>query len=137
MRVRGVGREALDLSDLTAPPYQPLLFYPSEDAVELTREFLAGFDRPIHLIVPDGNWRQASKVHYRHPELASVPRVMIAAPNPSPYHLRKETTPEGMATLQAIACALGVIEGEAVGASLMNLYNEKLHRTLRARGVSL
>jgi hypothetical protein len=40
-----------------------------------------------------------------------------------------------MATLQAIAHALGVIEGEPVKAQLMRLYNAKLEQTLRARGL--
>jgi hypothetical protein len=43
--------------------------------------------------------------------------------------------PEGMATLEAIACAMGVIEGEAVKAALMKLYNAKLTATLVGRGV--
>ena len=135
MRVRGEGREPLDLSDLLTSDYNTLLFYPSEDAVELTAEMIAHDSRPVQLIVPDGNWRQASKVHIRHQELKSLPRVMIKAPNTDKYHLRAETTAEGMATLQAIACALGVIEGEAVKKELQNLYNLKLTRTLQGRGV--
>jgi DTW domain-containing protein YfiP len=39
-----------------------LLFYPSEDAVELDKELVAQDQKPIQLIVPDGTWRQASKV---------------------------------------------------------------------------
>src|SRR5207253_8194346 len=37
---------------------QPVLLYPAEDAVPLPE---LRFDRPVTLIVPDGNWRQASK----------------------------------------------------------------------------
>ncbi len=134
LRVRGEQRTPLDLSDLLDPQYQSLLFYPSEGAEELTTEFLRPFDRPIHLIVPDGNWRQASKVAIRHPELGSIPRVMIKSPNTETQFLRKESTPEGMATLQAIARALGVIEGPEVFAKLMGLYKLKLQKTLIGRG---
>jgi len=134
MRIRGEGREALDLSELLTPEYRALLFYPAENALELTPALVNEDPRPIQLIVPDGNWRQASKVHYRHQELAAIPRVMIATPNESKIHMRAETTKEGMATLQAIAQALGVIEGAEVQEKLMALYNLKLTRTLTGRG---
>lgn len=134
MRIRGETKEALDLSDLLTPTHRTLLFYPSDDAVELTKEFVQQEQRPIQLIVPDGNWRQASKVHYRHHELKDIPRVMIKTPNTSKLHLRAENTPEGMATLQAIAHALGIIEGDQVKQALLDLYNAKLERTLQGRG---
>lgn len=135
MRVRGLG--ALDLSDLLNPAYRPVLFYPSEHAVELTPEFLAEDQRPVHLIVPDGNWRQASKVAIRHKELGAVPHVKISRPNPARFFLRAETTPEGMATLQAIAEAFRVLEGEDAYRDLSDLYKLKLQRTLKGRGVNV
>lgn len=135
MRIRGATHEALELSDLVQDQnYDTLLFYPSDDAVELSSDLLKNFKKPIQLIVPDGNWRQASKVHYRHHELKDVPRVMIGKPNASPYHMRAESTEEGMATLQAIAEALGVTESSEAKEKLLDLYNLKLLKTLRARG---
>jgi DTW domain-containing protein YfiP len=61
--------------------------------------------------------------------------VKISAPNLAKFHLRAQHKPEGMATLQAIAHALGVIEGELVKARLMKLYDAKLERTLLGRGL--
>lgn len=133
--IRGRINEPLDLSSLLSSEYRSLLFYPSEDAVELNAEFVSQSPLPIHLIVPDGNWRQASKVHYRHQELKHIARVMIKAANPETQHLRAESTLEGMATLQAIAHALGVIEGELVKNELLQLYHLKLQRTLQGRGI--
>jgi hypothetical protein len=40
-----------------------------------------------------------------------------------------------MATLQAIAFGLGVIEGDPVRAALMKLYQAKVERTLIGRGI--
>ncbi len=135
MRIRGEGREALDLSDWARDSkYRTLLFFPAENAQALTAEFVAQDPRPIQLIVPDGNWRQASKVNTRYPELANVPRVMIKSPNQSKHHLRAETTLEGMATLQAIAEAVGVIEGPELAEPLKQLYQAKLQATLAGRG---
>ena len=135
MRVRGeADRKALDLSDLLSPQYRSFLFYPADDALELNQDLVAADSLPIQLIVPDGNWRQASKVQSRHPELKDIPRVKISTKNPSQFHLRKEHFPEGMATLQAVAYALGVIEGPAVMETLLQLYQTKLERTLIGRG---
>lgn len=140
MRIRGRIQDAggmLDLSDLLRGPYRTFLFYPSDDAVELTEDLVRADPGPIQLIVPDGNWRQAGKVHYRHRELAHVPRVKISAPNDEKYFIRSEHKTEGMATLHAVAEALGIIEGREVKERLMKLYHAKLEKTLLARGVKL
>ena len=73
-------------------------------------------------------------MHSRHHELKDVPRVKISAPNTAKFHLRTQHKPEGMATLQAIAHALGVIEGEFVKAQLMNVYDMKVRQALLGRG---
>jgi DTW domain-containing protein YfiP len=135
--VRGLDHAPLDLSSLLTPSYRTLLFFPADDAEDLTVEYVQQDPRPIQLIVPDGNWRQASKVNTRHLELKDIPRVMIKAPNLASQHLRAETTPEGMATLQAIAEAFGVIEGADVRKALMDLYQAKLSATLKGRGQKL
>lgn len=135
VRVRGEKNKGpLDLSDLLTPSYRTLLFFPSDDARELTPELVQESALPIQLIVPDGNWRQASKVSIRHPELNTIERVKISAVNTADKHLRTEHFAEGMSTLQAIAQAFATIEGVDVGQKLNDLYLEKLTRTLKARG---
>lgn len=134
MFIRGAEKAPLDLSHLLTPNYTTWLFYPSDDAVELDAKLVGTSLLPIQLIVPDGNWRQASKVHYRHHELKDVIRVKISTPNRAPTHLRAETTEAGMATLEAIACALGIIEGEEVKKELMDFFNKKLEGTIEGRG---
>ena len=134
--IRGKIGERLDLKPLLTDNYRQILFYPSEDAVELTSEFVGQSPLPIQLIVPDGNWRQAGKVHLRHPELADVQRVAITVPNTAALHLRAESTSFGMATLQAIAHAYGIIEGDHVKDALLRLYQTKLERTLEGRGTN-
>ena len=135
IRIRGgEDRQVLDLSDLLVPTYRTFLFYPSDDAVELDRDLVEQSPLPIQLIVPDGNWRQASKVYTRHTELKDVPKVKISTTNSSIQHLRAEHSAEGMATLQAIAQALQVIEGPQAVEPLMKLYEAKLRNTLIGRG---
>ena len=135
VRVRGEQRQALDLKDLLTAPYRSLLFYPSADAVELNQALVLQDSRPIQLLVPDGTWRQARKIQSRHPELRDLPRVKISTPNTSIFQLRAQSKPERMATLQAIAEGLGIIEGDVVRVQLMKLYHAKIKRTLKARGI--
>jgi DTW domain-containing protein len=137
VRVRGEHREALDLQDLLTKQYRSFLFYPSADAIELNQALVMREATPIQLLVPDGTWRQARKIHSRHPELRDLPRVKISTPNNSIYQLRAQSKPERMATLQAIAHGLGIIEGDRVRVQLMKLYQAKIERTLRGRGILL
>ena len=135
VRIRGEGRAPLDLKDVLSSQYRTFLFYPTNDAVELDKALVMQEPTPIQLIVPDGTWRQARKIHSRHPELKDLPRVKISTPNHSTFQLRAQSRPERMATLQAIAHGLAVIEGDGVGAQLMKLYQAKIERTLRGRGI--
>lgn len=131
MIVRGKDRSPLDLSSILCSSYESYVLYPSEDAIDL--ENLRP-SKPVHLIVSDGNWRQAGKLHRRHHELGHLPRVRISQKNMGVQHLRNEHFKEGFSTLEAIAIALGVLEGELVKASLMDLYKAKLGATLEGRG---
>jgi len=130
MVVRGGERERVDLTHLLSADYESYVLYPEDGAVEL--ETLTP-KKPIQLIVADGNWRQAGKVNQRHPELRHLPRVKISRENSGTDHLRKEHFATGYSTLEAIALAMGVIEGEAVGEKLLALYRAKLGATLAGR----
>jgi DTW domain-containing protein len=132
MRVRGEDHGRMDLSDLLSTEYESYVLYPADDAIEL--DGLKPL-KAVQLIVADGNWRQASKVHNRHPELSHLPRLKISHKNLSEHHLRKEHMENGLSTLEAIALALKVIEGESVGEKLLGLYRAKLHATLVGRGL--
>ncbi len=94
--------------------YQPLYLFPTEDAQELTPEFLSQFNKPINLIVPDGTWRQAKKVHRREPLLENIPHVKVTTGIKSIYPLRRQKYDFGLCTHEAISFALGRIENESV-----------------------
>ena len=135
--VRGRPGENLDLSDQLVPEYESFLLYPSEDAVDLSC-LSRNRKLPAQLIVPDGNWRQATKVGFRHKELSHLQRVKISPPPPpnssqTRNYLRKEHFEGGMSTLEAIAFALGHFEGSEVRESLLGLYRAKLDATIEGR----
>lgn len=134
MYIRGNTTDRLDLSSLLLPEYESYVLFPSDDAINLED---VKPQKPIQLIVTDGNWRQASKLNTRHTELSHLPRVKIGAANTAQYHLRKEHFSEGMSTLEAIALAFKIIEGDVVGDGLLALYNKKLTATLQGRGILL
>lgn len=112
--------------------YETYILYPSDDAVDLET---LNPGKPVQLIVSDGNWRQAGKLHRRQNELKDIPRVKISQKNLSTENLRREHFSEGFSTLEAIAIAIGHFEGEAVKGQLMALYQAKLKATLAGRGV--
>ncbi|MBA3452593.1 MAG: DTW domain-containing protein [Deltaproteobacteria bacterium] len=114
---------------------QPLLLYPAADAVSI--EEYANSDRPVVLIVPDGSWRQAHKMRKRIPGLSAVPCVILPEAGRTEYRLRAEHHAGGLATFEAIARALRILEGDAGPATesaLMNVFRIMVERTLWLRG---
>ncbi len=134
--ILGNQESPFSLESILSPDYENLLFYPSDDAIVLSNDLVKSFSKPIHLIVPDGNWRQASKVHYKNKHLTHLKRVTVNIQNNNQYFLRKETKPNGMATLEAIAYAFNFLEGAEAMNTLLNIYNLKLHNTLIGRGIN-
>jgi DTW domain-containing protein len=132
-RVLVRGREArpADRLDVT-PGTRPLLLFPYEGARDL-RE-LAASPEPVTLIVPDGTWRQASKVRQRVRGLEDVPCVTLPPGPPSRYRLRLESHADGLATIEAIARAFGILEGSHVEEALLGVFDAMVERTLWARG---
>jgi len=111
---------------------QPLLLFPHEDALPLAPR--APSERPVTLIVPDGNWRQASKVRNRVPGLRDVPCVSLPPDVPSIYRLRAEAHEKGLATAEAIARAMGILEGVHVRRAIEEVFRIMVERTLWSRG---
>lgn len=133
-----VGDQAHPLALAPPGPHeQPLLLFPHETAVSIER--YAGSPRPVALYVPDGNWRQASKMRRRLPGFEQMPCVTLPVAGASEYHLRSEPRDGGLATLEAIARALGILEGDggpAVEAAMLAVFRVMVERTLRLRGVA-
>src|SRR6185436_9436801 len=111
VRVRG-GSEALRTSDLADPARRTLLLFPAPGARVLSSAD-AG-ERPITLVVPDGTWRAARRMAAREPALAAFERVCLPAGPPSRYRLRSHPDAACLATFEAVARALGILEGRAV-----------------------
>jgi DTW domain-containing protein YfiP len=113
---------------------QPLLLFPFEDAKPLAEVAPTLDSRPVVLIVPDGTWRQASKVRKRVPGLRDVPCVSVSGEERLPHRIRAEAHAHGLSTIEAIARALGMLEGAAVQQTLEKVFRSMVERTLWTRG---
>lgn len=135
--VRGRAEERTD-SIAFSEATRPLFLFPHEDAVPLrTVASVPGDERPVTLVVPDGNWRQASKVRNRVSGMRDVQCVSLPVGAPSIYRLRSEAHAFGLATIEAIARALRVLEGAAgpdVEEALLRVFRAMVERTLWSRG---
>jgi len=113
---------------------QPLLLFPFEDAKPIADAARILDGRPVVLIVPDGTWRQASKVRRRVPGLADVKCVSVSGEGKMPHRLRAEAHAHGLSTIEAIGRAMAVLEGEDVQRTLERVFRSMVERTLWTRG---
>jgi DTW domain-containing protein YfiP len=66
------------------------------------------------LIALDGNWAQAKALWWRNAWLTKLRRFVVVPDGPSLYgDLRREARPDAVSTLEAVALALQVLEGDA------------------------
>jgi DTW domain-containing protein YfiP len=111
---------------------QPVFLFPHEDAVPLDR--FARSDKPVTLIVPDGTWRQASKVRARVPGFRDVPCASLPLEERSIYRLRAEAHDHALSTIEAIARAMGILEGPHVRRAIEHVFRAMVERTLWSKG---
>ena len=112
----------------------PLVLFPAPDASPITD--YASSSQRIALIVPDGSWPQA-RAHQQRGPLRQHKCVTLPALGPSEYRLRSEPQPGGLATFEAIARALRILEGdagEAISAAMLEVFRVMVGRTLWFRG---
>lgn len=125
----------LSLEGLVEDTHDTWMLHLSEESVDLTPELVAAQEKPVRLLVPDGTWSQASRLGSKLArDLPGIKHVKLTAFKPSMYRLRAEHHPDGMATFEAIARALGVIEGGQVQAKLEEFFLIATDRVLWTRG---
>jgi DTW domain-containing protein YfiP len=131
--VRGRPRAGFPGGELGAPGAGPrLLLFPHAEAQPIER--WRGCPDPVTLVVPDGTWRQAARARRRVAGLEGVPCVALPAPTRSGYRLRQATRPGRLSTLEAIAQALGILEGPDAEGPLEHIHRVMVDRTLWTNG---
>lgn len=111
---------------------QGLVLFPHADATPLEAWRTCG--RDVVLLVPDATWSQAARARRREPALAGWPCVALPPRELAADRLRAAPRPGRLATLEAVAVALGVLEGPAVEETLMRVYRTMTDRTLWTNG---
>ena len=137
IRLRGVYKgPPLSLDGLVDDEYETWMLCLSDRSEELTPAVVAQASKPVRLLVPDGTWAQASRTGSMLARQlpSSVRHVKLGLGAPSEYRLRSEHLAEGLATFEAIARALGMLEGAEVEARLMDLFRVMTDRVLFQRG---
>jgi DTW domain-containing protein YfiP len=109
-------------------PRSTLLLFPSHGADILSDELLADVSRPMTLVVPDGNWSQSTHMTRRLPMLRGVRCVTLDTPRLGFPGLRRNRRADRRSTFEAIAQALGVLEGPDTTARLLAFLGQVLAR---------
>lgn len=134
IRLRGRPDKPLHLDDLLDGERRPLLLFPGAGARLLDAALVAADPRPVTLLVPDGTWNLARKIPLRQRELDAVERVCLPLEEPSEYRLRHSPHPHQLSTLEAIARALGVLEGPDLRGDLETVFRVARDRILWSQG---
>ncbi|HUS28779.1 MAG TPA: tRNA-uridine aminocarboxypropyltransferase [Kofleriaceae bacterium] len=109
----------------------PLVLYPAPHAIPLTAQAAS---RSVALIVPDGSWHQARALQQRA-ALRNHTCVTLPPLGPSEYRLRSEPQAGGLATFEAIARALRILEDDdAIADTMLHVFRTMVERTLWFRG---
>lgn len=113
----------------------PLLLFPAPDAIPLDEWKMANAERAQRttLIVPDGTWRQAKRVRRRVPGLAEIQAVCLP-PTTSSYRLRQARGASQLATMEAVARALGILDGAEIETHLLYAFHAVIGRALWSNG---
>lgn len=114
------------------PEGRRLLLFPAATARQLSAE--DGRRGPVVLVVPDGNWKQASRVLHRDEAAAGAEIVTLPAGAPSRYRLRRRPNEGALSTFEAIARALSILETPEIEVAMMRALDLFVERTLVLRG---
>ena len=108
------------------------LLFPEDDDHPPARP---GIDPPPEaVVVLDGTWGQARRMSHRIPGLHTLPRFSPPPAAVAPRRVRKPPHPGGMATIEAIARAVAVLEGAGPAAKLDVLFDAMVENVRRQRG---
>jgi len=126
LRARG---ELTEAAPLPAPAGSFVLF-PGPESISLSAALDAGLTT---LVVPDGTWTQAKRIARRDPVCRALPSVRLEAMPASTYRLRRNLREDGLCTLEAVAEALRLLEGDAVADAMLEVFHVWVDRSERLR----
>ena len=104
----------------------------------ITPDLVRSMPGPVTLIVPDGNWNQATNMMRRVPALQEATAVRLDGETQLTEPLRHNPDANRRSTFEAIARAVGILEGEETETRMLEFFREVLARrtgveTIRGR----
>lgn len=91
------------------------LLFPSSAATIISPQFLAQQTNPVTLVVPDGTWRQSTRLGHKLIQRSGLKCLAVPQAGISRYSLRKNQRAGGLCTLEAVAQALRALEPDGQG----------------------
>ncbi|NOR45043.1 MAG: DTW domain-containing protein [Candidatus Delongbacteria bacterium] len=121
-----------DINNLISEDHINLILYPDATS-ELNKEFIAKCDKPINLILLDGNYNQAGKMFRSEKILRKAKTIRLPLGQIRKCKLRSPLYPEQISTIEAILNALEIIGDNSANEYMEYLFNEMTLR-LKKRG---
>jgi len=131
----GEKNKVLHLSSLEDNSYEHLLLCVDDEAEEWTKEKFQSLNKPIHFLVPDGNWSQARRIKNKISKHPFVKKICLVSKEKNESVLRLESKEHGLSTFQAIAEAYRITGDLKLYEEAMTLYSLFVQRVLISRGV--
>lgn len=91
----------------------------------------------IHLVVPDGSWSKAKRIHKREPIFKEMPKYHLCDVGFSNYKLRKSPGENFLCTYEAIAHALGELGEQDTKGELLQFFDIFVSHVLASRSGDL
>ncbi len=128
VRLHGSPKRQISSAGVDTASPSNLVLYPGRGADPLCAELIASLPRPLTLLVPDGNWNQTQHMMRRLPMLSQAHPVCLGERNLDHAGLRRNRRADHMSTFEAIAQALGILEGQATEDHLLRFFRYCLER---------
>ena len=135
-----VSRATFTPADWTIPGRQSLLLYPAEADDPAAADTDAAAQPsliPLTLVALDGTWKHAAGILRNHPALLALPRFGLTPAAVSAYRLRKSPRMDGLATVEAVAAALNLIDAPQNHAAMLRPFHAHVDAQIRAQLVAM
>ncbi|HMY20336.1 MAG TPA: tRNA-uridine aminocarboxypropyltransferase [Polyangium sp.] len=114
-------------------PEGPLfLLFPDPNAIELSSAVSRSVESPV-LIVPDGSWPQARRMCRRDPIAKNATMVKLPEGPATRYGLRRNARTGTVSTMEAVARALGILDGPAIEEKMLTAFEAFVDRSMYVR----
>lgn len=128
---RGNIDKKVDATPFTHDDIDYIYLFPTQDSKPL-KSFKKS-SRPIHLVVPDGSWSKAKRIHKREDAFKSMNKYHLEDVGESRYQLRKSPGENFLCTYEAIAHALSDLGETQTKELMLSFFDIFVDRVLKSR----